>query len=110
MLTGGGGDDVFVFTASGLTGTDTVTGRSGNDELLMTTAGAVAAGGVSGIETYVLADGRANTLSLTASNFTKVTGSAITISDGDNGNTVSLAATAPKADHIIVYAGSGRIC
>ncbi len=64
-------------------------------------------GRVTGVETYVLADGKANTLALTSANFTGVTGAAITISDGDNGNTVSLASTAPAADHIIVYAGTG---
>ncbi len=107
VLKGGAGNDIFVFTAKNLTGTDTITGGSGNNELQMTTAGNVAAGGVSGVETYVLADGRPNTLSLTSGNFTGVTGAAVTISDGDNGNTVSLASAVPAADHIIVYAGTG---
>ena len=107
-LTGSAGNTVFEFAAGDLTNSDTITGRSGNDTLLMTSAGTVSAGGVTGVESYVLADGSPNTLNLTGANFTKVTGSAITISDGNNGNTVSLAAVAPSADHIIVYAGGGK--
>ncbi len=91
VLKGGAGNDIFSFTAAGLTATDTVSGGAGSDLLDMTTAGTVAAAGVSGIETYVLADGAANTLTLASANFTGVTGSTITVSDGNNGNTVSAA-------------------
>ncbi len=105
VLKGGAGNDIFVFTAANLTKTDTVSGGGGNNELLMTTAGAIAANGVSEVETYVLADGAANTLSLAAANFA-VAGSTITVSDGNNGNTVSAAGVAAP-DRIVVYAGGG---
>ncbi|MFZ3235433.1 MAG: hypothetical protein WA184_08705, partial [Stellaceae bacterium] len=106
VLKGGAGNDIFVFTAAALTATDAVSGGGGNNELLMTTAGTVAAAGVTGVETYVLADGGANTLTLASANFTGVTGSTITISDGNGGNTVSAAGVAAP-DRIIVYAGTG---
>lgn len=77
-LTGGAGNDIFVFTAASLTAGDTVRGGGGNNESLMTTAGTVAAAKVSGVETYVLGDGSANTLGLTTANFTGVAGGAIT--------------------------------
>ena len=61
---------------------------------------------MTGVETYVLANGGANTLTLATANFTGVTGSTITVSDGNNGNTVSAAGVAAP-DRIIVYAGTG---
>jgi len=95
-----------VFTAANLTSTDTVSGGGGTNELLMTTAGTVAAAGVVGVETYVLADGAANVLTLASANFTGVTGSTITISDGNGGNMISASGVAAP-DRIIVYAGTG---
>ncbi len=106
VLKGGAGNDIFSFAAANLTATDTVSGGAGNNELLMTTAGTVAAAGVTGVETYVLADGGANTLTLATANFTGVTGSTITVSDGNKGNTVSAAGVAAP-DRTIVYAGTG---
>jgi Ca2+-binding RTX toxin-like protein len=105
VLKGGAGNDIFVFTAANLTKTDTVSGGGGNNELLMTAPGTVDANGVSGVESYVLADGAANTLTLTSANFAGVAGSTITVSDGNNGNTVSATGVAAP-DRIIVYAGN----
>ena len=105
-LKGGAGNDIFSFAAANLTNTDTISGGGGSNELLMTTAGAVNAAGVVGVETYVLADGGANTLTLASGNFTGVTGLTITVSDGNNGNTVSAAGVAAP-DRLIVYAGTG---
>ena len=106
VLKGGAGSDIFVFAAANLSSTDTISGGAGSNELLVTTAGKAAAAGVTGVETYVLANGGANALTLVSANFTGVTGSTITISDGNGGNTVSAASvTAP--DRVIVYAGSG---
>ncbi len=106
VLEGGAGNDIFAFAAANLTITDTISGGGGNNELLLTSPGTVAAGGVTGVETYVLANGAANTLTLTSGNFTGVTGSTITVSDGNGGNTVS-AAGVVAPDRIIVYAGAG---
>ena len=97
VLKGGAGNDVFVFTAAALTATDTVNGGAGSDELLMTSAGTIAASKVTGVETYVLADGGANTLTLASGNFTGLAaGAAITVSDGNNGTTLT-ASTLPAA-------------
>jgi len=105
-LKGGAGNDIFSFAAANLTNTDTISGGGGSNELLMTTAGAVNAAGVVGVETYVLADGGANTLTLASGNFAGVTGSTITVSDGNDGNAVSAAGVAAP-DRLIVYAGTG---
>ncbi len=52
VFTGGAGNDIFEFTAASLAASDTVAGGPGTDQLVMTTAGTVLAGGVSGVETY----------------------------------------------------------
>jgi Ca2+-binding RTX toxin-like protein len=72
----------------------------------MTSAGAIRAGGATGVEAYVLASGGVNTLIMTLANFTDVSGNAITVEDGNSGNTVS-AFTLPVADHVVVHAGRG---
>ena len=105
-LTGGAGNDTFVFTAAALTASDTVAGGAGTNELLMTTPGTIAAGGVAGVESFVLASGGANTLALTSGNFTGVGGHIITVVDGNSNNTVT-ASTLPSTDAMIVHAGSG---
>lgn len=51
-------------------------------------------------------NGGADKLTLKSANFNGVTGKTITITDGNNGNTVS-AAGVTAADHIVVHAGSG---
>ncbi len=61
---------------------------------------------MTGVESYVLADGGANTLSLGSGNFSGLAGTVITVSDGDGGTTLSAAAE-PAADHVVVYAGAG---
>jgi hypothetical protein len=43
---------------------------------------------VSGVETYVLADGAANTLTLVSANFTGLAHHTITVEGGDSGNTL----------------------
>ncbi len=61
-FTGGAGNDVFKFSAANLAATDIVVGGAGSDELLMTSAGTVNAGGVRGVEKFQLASGAANSL------------------------------------------------
>ena len=51
-FTGGAGNDIFEFSAATLANADTVKGGGGSDELLMTTAGTVLAGGVGGVGSY----------------------------------------------------------
>jgi Ca2+-binding RTX toxin-like protein len=106
VFTGGAGDDYFYFSAANLANTDTVAGGAGTNYLVMTTAGTVDAGGVSGVEYYYLANGGANSLTLANANFTGVTGAAITIFDGNDGNTVNAAALT-GANRVIVHAGAG---
>jgi hypothetical protein len=62
--------------------------------------------GVEGFATIVLANGVKHSLTLTAANFVDVTPGAITIEDGNRGNTVS-AAGVPAPAAIIVDAGTG---
>jgi hypothetical protein len=68
--------------------------------------GAANVNGVHGFATIVLANGVAHSLTLTAANFVDVTPGAITIEDGNRGNTVS-AAGVPAPGAIIVHAGKG---
>ncbi len=105
-LTGGAGNDIFVFTPATLTATDTIAGRGGTNELLMTAAGTIKAAGVTGVQDFVLASGKVNTLALTSANFTGVGGHVITVFDGNSGNTIN-ASTLPSTDAIIVHAGTG---
>jgi fibronectin-binding autotransporter adhesin len=107
-LSGGAGSNIFVFAAADLTSSDRITGGSGSDnELLMTTAGAINAAGVSGVEEFVLATGAAaNTLTLTAANFAGVASKSIEMVDGNRGNTINAAAL-PSADGVVIQAGSG---
>ncbi len=106
VFTGGAGNDVFEFTAAALSAADMVAGGAGADTLVMTTAGTVAAGGVSGVETYTLANGGANSLTLVNSNFTGVTSSLIRVNGGNAGNTVNASGlTAPN--RVVMVGGGG---
>ena len=105
-FTGGAGDDIFEFSAANLSSSDRVKGGGGGNELLMTSAGTITASGVSRVETFKLATGGANHLTLTSANFAGVSGHLITVDDGKSGNTIT-ASTLPSADAIIVHAGTG---
>ena len=63
----------------------------------MTTPGAVRAGGVSGVATYVLGNGGHDSLTLTNANFAGVAGHAITVDGGNKGNTLSEAGVVATA-------------
>ncbi len=107
IFTGGAGNDIFEFTAATLAASDTVKGGTGSDQLVMTTAGTVAAGGVSGVETYALANGGANCLTLVNANFTGVTGSVIRVNGGNAGNTVNASALT-GANRVVMVGGAGN--
>ncbi|HEY1261115.1 MAG TPA: M10 family metallopeptidase C-terminal domain-containing protein [Stellaceae bacterium] len=89
---GGGGSDTFAFTAAELTSADIVTGGAGFDTLQMTTSGTIRPGGVSGVETYSLANGGANSLHLVNANFAKLTGGLLRVFGGDARNTIAASA------------------
>jgi Ca2+-binding RTX toxin-like protein len=105
-FTGGAGNDIFEFSVANLAASDTVAGGVGTNYLLMTTAGTVAAGGVSGVEVYDLANGGANSLTLANANFTAVTNSAITINGGNGGNMIA-ASGLTGANRVIAVGGAG---
>jgi hypothetical protein len=106
LFTGGPGADLFQFSAGHLSSFDTVNGEAGADELMMTTAGTVQAGGVSGVETYVLADGAANSLALVTANFAGLAHPTITVDGGDSGNTLKDVQVAAK-DTAVFIGGKG---
>jgi hypothetical protein len=70
VLTGNAnGGAIFVFTTAALTSTDKIAGGGGfNNKIEVTTPGTVAAGGVSAVEIYQLANGGANSLALVNAN------------------------------------------
>jgi Ca2+-binding RTX toxin-like protein len=105
VFTGGAGNDTFKFSAASLAATDLVRGGLGNDRLQMTSAGRIAVSGVSGVETYRLANGGANTLSLATANFAGTSAATITVIGGGNGNTLGEAGV--SADDLVVLVGGG---
>jgi Ca2+-binding RTX toxin-like protein len=107
VLTGGAGNDVFKFSVGALANSDTVIGGGGSDTLSMTTAGAVRAGGVSGVETYALASSGANTLALSNANFATVSGATIHVFGGAAGNTVDDSAVT-GARKLVFTGGAGN--
>jgi Ca2+-binding RTX toxin-like protein len=106
VLTGGAGNDIFKFTAATLTASDMVKGGAGNNEIDITTAGTVAAGGVGGVETWALANGGADSLTLANINFTGFALHTITVYGGNSGNTISEAGVA-AADQVLMRGGAG---
>jgi hypothetical protein len=74
--------------------------------LTLTSAGTVRAGGVAGVETWYLAGGAANSLTLANANFAGAAGATITIVGGANGNRLSEAAVS-AADRAILRGGAG---
>ena len=105
VLTGGAGGDAFDFTVGNLTAADTVAGGAGADALYVTTPGAAAIGGVGGVEVYRLANGGANSLTLSDGNFSGVNNSTITVYGGDSGNTI--VAALPAADKVVLRGAAG---
>jgi Ca2+-binding RTX toxin-like protein len=104
---GGAGRDTVKHSAAGLVASDVISGRSGADALVMTSAGTVHADHVPGVETYILANGGANTLTLANANFAGATGPSISIDGGSAGNTVNAAALT-GANRVVVVGGAGK--
>jgi Ca2+-binding RTX toxin-like protein len=107
VLRGGSGNDSFFLAAAGLTAADSVQGGGGRDRLVLTSGGTSQLSGVSGVETYRLANGAADTVTLGDGNFVGISGTAITVFAGNAGDTVN--ATAVGAAHRVVFVGgTGR--
>ena len=105
-FTGGAGNDVFFFTAATLSAGDKVVGGGGTDQLFLTGGGTFNVGGVSGVETVVLGNVAPNSLTLSNSNFTAVSGATITVLGGNASNTVDAAAlTGPN--RVVMVGGAG---
>jgi Ca2+-binding RTX toxin-like protein len=101
---GAGNDTLIVKPGAVFTGA--VKGGGGTDTIIQSAAGTLKVTGFSGFETIRLANGAADSLTLTSANFTGVSGSTITVFDGNSGNTVNASAL-PSADKIVVHAGTG---
>lgn len=113
-ITTAGGNNTITVTlpAAAPVTPDTINGNSsdgpvGGNTLVVATAGSFNASLVSGIQTYQLANGGPNTLTLTDTNFVDLPGTpTITVDTGDSGGTVS-AATVSAGNNLIVNAGTG---
>ncbi len=106
VIEGGAGNDTVALAAATLPSV-TVKGAGGADTLKVTTAGTVAARGISGVETYKLASGGGDVLTLADANFADVTGRTITIDGGSKGNTVDAAALT-GSNRVTVIGGAGK--
>jgi Ca2+-binding RTX toxin-like protein len=107
VLRGGAGNDIFRFKAADLAG-DTVVGGLGTDRLVLTTAGALAAGALaklSGVELIQLAAG-GNTLAFTSSNFTGARSSRISVT-GSAGNDSLEGSAVGAGRNFVITAGAG---
>jgi len=106
---GSGGNTVFAF-ASTIAG-DSIQGglSSGNgarNKLVLATTGVINPAGVSGVETFQLASGSPNALTLSNANFARLPGAVITVLDGNGGDNIDASALA-AANAVSVHAGVG---
>ena len=107
--TGGGGNTVAVSAVA--LGLDTVmgaltTGNGLGNTLVITTPGIANIAGVSGFDTFQLANGQANSLTFANANFQRLPGGAITVLAGDSGTTVDASALS-AANAVKVHIGTG---
>ncbi|HEV2334513.1 MAG TPA: hypothetical protein VGS13_03340, partial [Stellaceae bacterium] len=101
----GAGDDTLI-VKPGAVFAGAVSGGGGTNTIIQGASGTLKVTGFSGFETIRLANGGADSLTLTGSNFTGVGGHVITVFDGNSGNSVTASAL-PSADVIVVHAGIG---
>lgn len=110
LQAGGGGNTLFVAAAP--LGTDTIEGAlttldgTGN-QVNVTTTGAVSITGVTGFQTFRLADGGLNSLVVNNGNFIRLPGQSITVVGGDAGNTVT--ASSLSATNAVVLIGGTKV-
>ena len=107
LQTGGGGNTLLVEAAA--IGTDTIQGAmttndgTGN-QVILTTTGAASIVGVTGFQTFHLADGGPNSLAVNDGNFIRLPGKSISVLGGDSGNTVN-ASTLSAANSVRLTGG-----
>lgn len=107
LQTGGGGNTLLVEAAA--IGTDTIQGAmttndgTGN-QVILTTTGAASITGVTGFQTFRLADGGPNSLAVNDGNFIRLPGKSISVLGGDSGNTVN-ASTLSAANSVRLTGG-----
>lgn len=107
VQTGGGGNTLLVESAA--IGTDTIQGAmttndgTGN-QVILTTTGTANITGVTGFQTFRLADGGLNSLAVNDGNFTRLPGKLISVLGGDSGNTVN-ASTLSAANSVRLIGG-----
>lgn len=107
--TGSGHNSVFASVSAVGAGTFQGALTSGNgslNTLIVTTAGAINAAAVSGFQTYQLASGKTNSLTLHDANFSRIPGKTITVQGGDSGNTIS-ASTFAAVNKVSIAGGDG---
>jgi Ca2+-binding RTX toxin-like protein len=100
-----------VLVAAAAVGADSILGAlttsdgTGNT-LVLTTAGTANVAGVSGFQTFQLANGGADSLTLADANFARLPGGSITVMGGDTANVIDASGLA--AGHSVnLYAGAG---
>jgi hypothetical protein len=136
ITVGNGDDTITVGSGSNAivlgTGLDTVTTAAGNNvvsvsgatvsgdtlkgaltsgdgttnQLVLTATGTMNPVNVSGFQSYKLANGGPNSLTLSEANFVRLLGGSITVIGGDSGNTIDASALA-AAHSVIMIAGAG---
>jgi Ca2+-binding RTX toxin-like protein len=106
-LIGGAGDDIFQFAPADLSGVDVVTGGGGHDEILLTSSGAINLGGVSGVEFIRLSSGGANSLTLSDSNLSAVSGLA-GVQAGNGGDTLDASSVSLSNLQLYLFGGQGN--
>jgi hypothetical protein len=106
----GAGDNVVSVSGATVSG-DTVNGAltSGDgstNRLVLTAPGTMSPVDVSGFQSYQLANGGPNSLTLSEANFARLPGGSITVIGGNSGNTVNAAALS-AAHSVVIDAGAG---